>query len=277
MVRAGQATLLGARAAAAQFASVREMSQAAEAAIRLQAQIAETEAEADTFRRAMGIMADDRKTDIDQASARERRRHRARRKYERKMISVWKDRFEATHDAYVAKLQFEAPVDLWTKAARKHSDAARTALQTFLALAAAFGGGGVLLALLFGDHLARAYLVENCDSGSSVCKAAFSAKGPLVTGAILLAASFAIWVLRTIHRMYVSERHLAGSADEKRAFAETYLALIKDQNVSRDQEAIVLAALFRPGGDGLPGEENSVIDISSAAILAKVVSGSPGR
>ena len=58
-------------------------------------------------------------------------------------------------------------------------------------------------------------------------------------------------------------------AAEKKAFAQSYRSLRRDAEVSKDSEAVVLAALFRPTQDGIIKDDESGLDVSAAAILAK--------
>jgi hypothetical protein len=272
-IRAARVTIVAARAVEAEFANNRQMARATEAASKLEGEVVATESAAEAFRQAMEDRSREHTASIDEALKRESRRQRARRKYEKNLAAAWKARFEATHKEYVQKLQFEAPVKLWSTAAQGHKRRARVAFWTFTVLAVLAPCIGLLAITLFGDDIAGAYLPPGCAEGLPNCQSGFSAKGPLLTGAILLAASVTVWLLRTVNRIYISERNLGHSADERRAFAETYLALIKDESVTRDQEAIVMAALFRPSSDGTGGEDNSGIDFSSAAVLAKIMSG----
>lgn len=273
VLRVGQMAILAARAVEAQFASTRQMERATEAASKLEGEVVATESAAEAFRQTMEVRSREHSASIDEALRRESRRQRARRKYEKNLAAAWKARFEATHKEYVQKLQFEAPVKLWSTSAQGHKQRARVAFWTFTVLAVLAPCIGLLAITLFGDDIAGAYLPPGCAEGLPDCQSGFSAKGPLLTGAILLAASVTVWLLRTVNRIYISERNLGHSADERRAFAETYLALIKDESVTRDQEAIVMAALFRPSSDGTGGDDNSGIDFSSAAVLAKIMSG----
>ena len=74
------------------------------------------------------------------------------------------------------------------------------------------------------------------------------------------------------YKVFLSERHLALDAQEKKAFAETYLAFIEGQNVSPESEAIVLASLFRPTQDGIIKDDESGFDLSAAALIARQLS-----
>ena len=81
--------------------------------------------------------------------------------------------------------------------------------------------------------------------------------------------SLTLWATRLQYRVFLSERHLALDASEKKAFAETFLAMKEGEDVGTDNEAIVFAALFRPTQDGIIKDDESGVDISAAAMLAK--------
>lgn len=185
----------------------------------------------------------------------------------------WDEQFKTTHDAYVAKLQFEAPATLWTNSATRHRAKSKSAFAIFLGISGLSGATALVATMVWGDSLAKLFVEQKCLFFSPICTTNLSVKGPLTTGAVLLVTSMIIWVLRMMNRIHLSERNLAQSAEEKKAFVETYLALIKDGKVTRDQEAIVLGAIFRPSADGYVSDDGSSMDISAAAVLAKVMSG----
>jgi hypothetical protein len=81
--------------------------------------------------------------------------------------------------------------------------------------------------------------------------------------------SLLMWMARLQYRIHLSERHLALDASEKKAFAETYLAMKEGKDVGRDNEAIVLASLFRPTQDGIIRDDETGMDLSAVAMVAK--------
>jgi hypothetical protein len=157
-----------------------------------------------------------------------------------------------------------------------------------------FVGIGVL-AILFGlavpfwagDYIAASFYETLCEmpategvaatattqaipaSPAGECDRVFSAKGPITVTGLLLVTSLLLWFARLQYRVHLSERHLALDASEKKAFAETYLAMKEGMDVGADNEAIILGSLFRPTQDGIIKDDGTVMDISAAAILAK--------
>jgi len=71
-------------------------------------------------------------------------------------------------------------------------------------------------------------------------------------------------------KLFISERQLSLSSSEKKAFAETYLALKRDKNIDPEHEAIVLQSLFLPSNDGIVKDDSSV-DLSIASIISRAL------
>ena len=185
----------------------------------------------------------------------------------------WETRWAETHDQFIHQLQYRAPVALWDKKGVAHRKAAGRSMWSFVGiLLSTLVFAGVTVFCL-GDRIADSFTMLRCAPDTGECETAFSFKGPLTVGVLLLVASMAIWAMRFFSKIYLSERHLALNSEERKAFTEAYLALVMDKSVSREQEAIVLATLFRPSQDGVVRDEDSGMDISAAAILAKAIAG----
>ena len=82
--------------------------------------------------------------------------------------------------------------------------------------------------------------------------------------------SIAFWAGRVILRIYLSARHLTTDAEERRTMITTFLALTKKGSVSEDDRKFILAALFRPGTDGIVKEE-SAPDTMFAALMGSIL------
>lgn len=76
-------------------------------------------------------------------------------------------------------------------------------------------------------------------------------------GSFILLATLAFWVLRLLVHIFLSNLHLENDAAERVTMVKTYLALIRDGKLAGDGENLkaMLAALFRPTGDGLVRDE----------------------
>lgn len=186
--------------------------------------------------------------------------------------AAWEDRWEDTLSLYRKQLGLRRPVELWNGAVTRHKDNARYAFLAFVALAVITLLCAVVLVWCFGGAVANTFSETVCDF-SGHCREAFSFRGPLTVGAILIGASILIWSMRFASRIYLSERHLAITAEERSAFTESYLAMIADNALTPQQGDIVLAALFRHSQDGIVKDDDGPLDISAAAILAKAMAG----
>ncbi|WP_275888041.1 DUF6161 domain-containing protein [Chromobacterium haemolyticum] len=73
---------------------------------------------------------------------------------------------------------------------------------------------------------------------------------------IILEGTLCFWVLRIGVRMLLSHIHLENDAAERVTMAKTYLALLRRGRLPEgDDLKTVLAALFRPTGDGIVKDE----------------------
>ncbi|VDC33115.1 hypothetical protein XINFAN_03644 [Pseudogemmobacter humi] len=189
------------------------------------------------------------------------------------MRQAWEARWAETHNTFTHHLQYRAPALLWNTKGQEHRKASRRAFIAFLAVLVLTVVAAALVVFCFGDFVAESFSTIRCDPDTGICETAFSFKGPVTVGGLLLVASMLIWAMRFFSKIYLSERHLALGCEERKAFTEAYLALVMDNSVSREQEAIVLATLFRPSQDGVIRDEDPSMDISAAAILAKAMAG----
>jgi hypothetical protein len=71
-------------------------------------------------------------------------------------------------------------------------------------------------------------------------------------GSFILLATLCFWFIRLLVRIFLSNLHLENDAAERVTMAKTYLALIRNDDLPKgDNINTVLAALFRPTGDGI--------------------------
>lgn len=178
--------------------------------------------------------------------------------------------FEELKALFHTQLRLRAPVALWEQRSETHRSRAVAAQRLFwiATLFAVLVGIGV--PYWFGDYIAGSFHAGGCPAGSPPgCVGPFSAKGPLTVAGLLLTSSLILWATRLQYRIFLSERHLSLDADEKKAFAETFMALKEGASVDPANETIVLASLFRPTQDGIIKDEPGGFDLSAAAVLAK--------
>lgn len=195
--------------------------------------------------------------------------------------------FERLQDLFAAQLRLRAPVALWEGREKRHTAQAKSAMTRFLAIGAVAISFGLGLPFLAGEYIAATFYENVCSISATEavaattvtheilsapaadCTRVFSAKGPVTVTGLLLVTSLLLWLARLQYRVHLSERHLALDASEKKAFAETFLAMKEGQDVSKNNEAIILASLFRPTQDGIIKDDETGMDMAAAALLAK--------
>lgn len=75
-------------------------------------------------------------------------------------------------------------------------------------------------------------------------------------GSFILLATLSFWFIRLLVRIFLSNLHLENDAAERVTMVKTYLAMIRDDAMPRAENiSTVLAALFRPTGDGIVKDE----------------------
>lgn len=184
----------------------------------------------------------------------------------------WNKNFSDTYDRYTKQLEYKSAVQLWENRATAHRTAASKTQLWLIGSGVFFMLAIAMLVVFLGDDVANSFVIERCNA-QGICAETWSAKGPLTIGSILLIASLALWFLRTLNKFYLSSRHLASDAEERKAFAQTFLAFREDEMVDDKHEAIVLAALFRPTQDGVVTDDNSPLDPSLVSILSRRIGG----
>lgn len=178
--------------------------------------------------------------------------------------------FEALKDLFYTQLRLRAPTELWKEREDQHKRASKIAFIVFFGLGIISIVVGSVVPYLIGDMIAENFYNQVCaPNDPTSCTREFSIKGPLMLSGLLVAMSVALWMVRLPYRIYLSERHLALDASEKKAFAATYLSMKEGADVDPASEAIVLASLFRPTQDGIIKDDDSSVDISAAAIIAR--------
>lgn len=102
----------------------------------------------------------------------------------------------------------------------------------------------------------------------------FSVAAFFTVSTVLSIFTLFLWFVRLKMKEFLSERHLALDAEERRTFAQVYVGLLAmDKDVSKEAQAqrgLVYAALFRPTSDGIVKEDGG-IDPSLAAMVTKAL------
>ena len=180
------------------------------------------------------------------------------------------------HDRFLVQMRYKAPVKLWADRQELHEKNAKQALEQFYAGLIVF-----VLFLLFavfagGDYIANAFQPIGCDPAKPETCGGFSIRGTFTLAATTLLTSMGLWYLRFKMKVHLSERHLSLDAQERKAFAETFLALKEDKLVGEVQEAIVLESLFRPTQDGII-KDDMATDATPSGVISKLLSQSSTR
>ena len=164
------------------------------------------------------------------------------------------DKLKDTYDKHMA---IAAPVEYWDGKRKKH---ARWALGTaILAAASMYFIGNFLIAEL--NSVGLAVIAESAANKASVAiensnNTLFQSASAWKVGSIVLLATLAFWFIRLTVRIFLSHIHLENDAAERVTMAKTYLAMNRDGAfANQDNIGTVLAALFRPTGDGIVKDE----------------------
>ncbi|WP_054460109.1 DUF6161 domain-containing protein [Phaeobacter sp. 11ANDIMAR09] len=181
---------------------------------------------------------------------------------------------DAAQAAFFEKQAITKPVELWTQKQSEHTVSKWINFALFM-----FGVllTTALVAALVYFLATEIVLVEQllapfgCDPENQVNCDGISLRGALIATGTLTILTLLLWFARLQMKLFLAERHLALDARERKAFAESYLGLVREGDVSeeaREQRALVYAALFRPSSDGTVREEGG-LDPSVAAALSK--------
>ncbi len=159
----------------------------------------------------------------------------------------------AIEQTYREHMALKAPVEYWTRKAGEHNRKANK-------LGWLAGWAGVIVALALAvATLALLVGVENPEYWRLAIVALFAALG--------------IWLVRILTRLFLSNLHLASDAEERVTMVETFLSLMSEGHISRDEDRhLVLQTLFRSTQTGLVGDEVSpptVIDITNKFLKDK--------
>jgi len=166
-----------------------------------------------------------------------------------------KDENKEMQDKFLEQMRYRAPVKLWEDRQKHHKDNSDKAISHFYIFCGLFSVLAIVYIYILisqGSNLFACNTQTN--SFFSPCNVKIFTQF-LVTTFI---TSMAIWFLKFKMKVHLSERHLALDAQERKAFAETFLALKEDRLVGAEQEAVVLQSLFRPTQDGIIKDDNAL-------------------
>jgi len=188
------------------------------------------------------------------------------------------DTMNATVAAFREEQAVKEPVELWETKRTEHLLLMQKAFGMFIfgiALTCGLIGFALYQLSLGSEQVATLLQPVGCnpETRPELCSG-FSLRGVLVAAASLTVITLALWFTRLQMKIYLSERHLALDARERKAFAQAYVGLLAENDTSeeaRGQRALVYSALFRPSTDGIIKDEGS-IDPSISAAISKLLS-----
>jgi hypothetical protein len=169
------------------------------------------------------------------------------------------DRLKETYDKHMS---LAAPVEYWNIKREKHG---RWALVSFVAIVIGMGSAAYFLhtelqsvgqAVMASKAVAAESAAKLQSGGSTAIQALTDSATTWHLGSFILLATLSFWFIRLLVRIFLSNLHLENDAAERVTMAKTYLALIRDGSLPKgDNISTVLAALFRPTGDGIVKDE----------------------
>lgn len=204
----------------------------------------------------------------------------------RSKIEETQSELDALKDTYDRHMSLAAPVDYWEGKRKKHG---RWTLVSFIAIVICMLGVGFTLHSELKEigkaveenkvMVATAKIVNSQTTKDSKQAPQTSSGTPVVDptkevpasqsspnllesaatwkiGSFILLATLCFWFIRLLVRIFLSNLHLENDAAERVTMAKTYLALIRDSALPKGENiSTVLAALFRPTGDGIVKDE----------------------
>lgn len=165
-----------------------------------------------------------------------------------------------TYDKHMA---LAAPVEYWDTKRKKHR------LWSGVSFGAIVLGMGTAAYFLHTELQSVGQAVTASKAAAAATAAKAQAAGSTTTiqaladsattwhlGSFILLATLSFWFIRLLVRIFLSNLHLENDAAERVTMAKTYLALIRNDDLPKgDNISTVLAALFRPTGDGIVKDE----------------------
>lgn len=167
------------------------------------------------------------------------------------------DRLKETYDKHMA---LAAPVEYWETKRKKHG---QWAGGSFGAIVVGMASAAYFLhselqtvgqAVMASKAVATVAKVQ--PAGASAIQALTDSATTWHLGSFILMATLSFWFIRLLVRIFLSNLHLENDASERVTMAKTYLALIRNDDLPKgDSINTILAALFRPTGDGIVKDE----------------------
>lgn len=181
--------------------------------------------------------------------------------------TVWEELLDYTQadlntlkETYDKHMALAAPVEYWDTKRKKHR------LWSGISFGAIVSGMGAAAYFLHtelqsvGQAVLASKAVETATkaqvAGTTSMQALTDSATTWHLGSFILLATLSFWFIRLLVRIFLSNLHLENDASERVTMAKTYLALIRNDDLPKgDSINTILAALFRPTGDGIVKDE----------------------
>lgn len=183
--------------------------------------------------------------------------HAARSQHWSDVIVNAKADLENIKSAYDKHMALAAPVEYWQSKQTRHFNwMCATGVLTAIAMILA----GWLLHCELTEVAAKA--TASAATGGAKQDGVVGLLSALTTwrlGSFILLATLAFWILRLLVRVFLSNMHLENDAAERVTMVKTYLAFTRDGQLTGDPDNLkaILAALFRPTGDGIVKDDGA--------------------
>jgi hypothetical protein len=167
----------------------------------------------------------------------------------------WKKRIEQLEELYREKLRLSEPVKYWKTLEAEHKSIGKKfAIATSVAVLV------MVLVLTVGLYFWPPEWMKGKSLTLDTLKGSFI---------LLTITSLAVYVVHFLAKFSVSSYHLARDAEERKQLTYVYLSLLEKGAVSKEQQEIVLSALFSRADTGLlKGDSHPSMPVANIANLA---------
>jgi hypothetical protein len=167
-------------------------------------------------------------------------------------------------DLYEQKLATHAAVSYWTGRAAESRTRERWWLGTTIVAMAATAG----IAVVWGQFRLNGVGLPPTPTGDGKSAAPLSDVLLFLTSGRVLVIALCVWCIRLCVRNYLAALHRRADSDERAVMVQTYLALLKDDDIKTNPELTktmlpsMLSAIFRHSSDGFVRDD--AIPLSTA-------------
>jgi hypothetical protein len=170
-----------------------------------------------------------------------------------------RDAFAALRTTFLEYMKLKAPVDYWKKSAFWHR-----------LTAAVFGCVAICWGVIFAYNVisyAHEFLAQTSAERATV---------PFrEIGLLFLLVTLAVWLLRVLVRVFLSNLHQSADAASRATMTQAYLALIQeDKKLAETDRILILTTLFRPMATGLIKDDG--MPPSLTELFSRIVGGKAG-